>query len=159
MDPEGSFDGLEIVEQSALDHFMAVLQNAQKIAVEAEKNQPRKRRKSQKHDGKSKRTLQRRRKCKKDLAEKGFLSVFEFKEHVDKAKKKSCLEPLVANAPEGEQESEESTSKESDTEDLVPKRVFRRVGQVRRQVFLMHRVSWMRPVCNQRRGRGRNRSR
>jgi len=39
-DLEESDDGLEIVEQSALDHFNAVLQEAQKLAAKAEREKP-----------------------------------------------------------------------------------------------------------------------
>ena len=34
---EETFDGLEIVKQSALDHFNAILQKAQNLAEEAER--------------------------------------------------------------------------------------------------------------------------
>jgi hypothetical protein len=34
------YDGPEIVEQTALDHFNAILQKAQRLAAEAEKEKP-----------------------------------------------------------------------------------------------------------------------
>jgi hypothetical protein len=52
-----SDDGLEIVEQVALDYFNSILQNAQKLAAEAEKQKPRKR--PRRYNGKSKRTMKR----------------------------------------------------------------------------------------------------
>ncbi|KAN0111274.1 hypothetical protein V8E52_008649 [Russula decolorans] len=64
------YNGLEIVEQSALDHFSAILQKAQRAAAEASRDQKRPRT----YDGKSKRTLKRRRKFQDDLAKKGYLS-------------------------------------------------------------------------------------
>src|SRR5260221_11395018 len=51
-------DCLEIVEQSALDHFSAVLQEAQRAAAKAEKENPQKCPK--RYDSTSKRTLKRR---------------------------------------------------------------------------------------------------
>lgn len=125
---EKQYDGLEIVEQSALDHFNSILQKAQKLAAKAEKNKSQKRPK--RYEGKSKRTLKRRKKCGEDLAKKGFLSVFEFMAVVkEKAQKKAHMEQLVARTMESEQVSEESAPEELDTEDLVSKCV----GQVRRR--------------------------
>jgi hypothetical protein len=127
---------LEIVEQSTLDHFNFVLQKAQELAAEAEKKKPRKHPK--RYNGKSKKTLKRRKKIKENLAKQGYLSVFEFMTHVEETvKKRECIKQLVARAAEGEQESEESapeSASELDTEDLVSKRV----GQVRRKELLMH---------------------
>jgi hypothetical protein len=132
-DLEESDDGLEIVEQSALDHFNAVLQEAQKLAAKAEREKPQMRPK--RYTGKSKRTLKRCRKCREDLAEQGYFSVFEFMEHVkEKAKEKKHIEQLVERAAEHEQELEESAPEELDTECLV----FKCVGQVRHRKLLMH---------------------
>ncbi len=39
-DLEEPYDDIEIVEQTALDHFNAVLMKAQRLAVKAEKNNP-----------------------------------------------------------------------------------------------------------------------
>ena len=149
MDPMESFDCLEIIEQSALNHFTAVLQEVQRIAAEAVKNQPQKRPK--KYDGKLARTLKRRKKHKEDLAKQGFFSVFEFIAQVDnKAKKKAHLEQLVAKALEGEQELEESEQEseesvqvleesmheELDTRALISKCM----GQMHYQVVLIYCV-------------------
>ena len=65
---EKQYDGLEIVEQSALDHFNSILQKAQKLAAKAEKNKSQKRPK--RYEGKSKRTLKRRKKCGEDLQQR-----------------------------------------------------------------------------------------
>ena len=50
----------EIVEQSALDHFSAILQKAQRLAAEAERQNLRKRKR---YDGTSKSTQKRHRKA------------------------------------------------------------------------------------------------
>jgi len=52
---EEPYYGLEIMEQSELDHFNAVLQKAQKLAAKAERENPQKC--PRKYNGKSKRTL------------------------------------------------------------------------------------------------------
>lgn len=135
MDIDGPYDGLEIVEQSALDHFNAILQKAQSVAAEAEREKPRKR--PRRYEGKSKRTLKRREKCREELAKQGYLSVFDFMAHVkETAEKKAHLEHLVAMTLESEQvsDSEESGLEELDTEALVSKHV----DQVRRRDLLMH---------------------
>lgn len=94
------------------------MKNAQRLAAQAEKENPRKRPK--RYDGKSKRTLKRCKKCQEDLAKQGYLPVFEFMAHMkEMAKKKAHVEQLVASATEHGQESEESTPEELDTEDLV----------------------------------------
>ena len=93
-DLEQAYDSLEIVKQTALDHFNAILQNAQRLAVEAKKDKSQKC--QRKYNGKLSRTLLQRKKHQEDLAHKGFLSVSEFMAHVDdQAKKKACLGELV----------------------------------------------------------------
>ena len=123
-DSEEPCHGLEIVEQSELDHFSAVLQKAQELAAEAERKKTGKR--PRHYDGKSKRTLKRHKKKQEALAAQGYLSVFDFMAHVEeKAKKKKRLEQLVTRALESKQVSKESAP--LDTEALVSKHV----GQVR----------------------------
>jgi hypothetical protein len=137
-DLEESYDGLEIVEQSALDHFNAVLLKAQRTAAKAEKEKPRKR--PRQYDGKSKRTLKRHKKYREDLAKQGYLSVFEFVEHVNQRdKKRAHIEQLAAKAIECEQESEseESVPQELDTKESSEDLVFECVGQVRCKEVLM----------------------
>ncbi|KAH8977613.1 hypothetical protein EDB86DRAFT_3249651 [Lactarius hatsudake] len=70
----------EISGQSELDHFSMVLQHAQQIAIELEKEKERSRkRKTPRHyTGNSLKTSYRRKKTKVQLAEKGFLGVFEY---------------------------------------------------------------------------------
>ena len=73
-------DGPEITEQSELDHFSAILQHAQKLAIqlEKEKEKSRKRKTPRHYTGNSLKTSYRRKKAKLQLAEKGFLGVFEY---------------------------------------------------------------------------------
>jgi hypothetical protein len=114
------------------------LQQAQRIAAEAEKKKSQKRRR--KYDGKSEKTQKRHKKCREVLAKQGYLSVFEFIAHMKElAKKKEDLEQLTAATLEDAEESEESEpeeldTKESDTDTLVSKHV----SQVRRRDLLMH---------------------
>ncbi len=114
-------DCLEIVEQSALDHFSAVLQEAQRAAAKAEKENPRKRPK--RYDSTSKRTLKQRKQFQEDQDKKGFHTLFEFMAHMEKAKKKADMEKLVASvsAIEIEESESEESAPEPGTEDLVSK--------------------------------------
>jgi hypothetical protein len=57
---EEPYTDLEIVKQSALDHFNSILLKAQKLAAEAERRNPWKRPK--RYDGKSKKTLKQQKK-------------------------------------------------------------------------------------------------
>ncbi|KAF8266886.1 hypothetical protein EI94DRAFT_1701400 [Lactarius quietus] len=70
----------DIVEESELDHFSAVLQRAQQIAIqlEKEKQHSRKRKTPKQYKGNSLKTISRHKRTKLQLAEKGFLGVFEF---------------------------------------------------------------------------------
>jgi hypothetical protein len=122
-DLEDPCHGLEIVEQSALDHFHAVLQKAQRLAAEAENVEPGKHKR--KRDGKSERTLRRHTKRREDLAKQGYLSVFDFIAHVKEKRK----------TPESKQVSDKRAPEmvASDSETLVSKLV----NQVRCRNFLM----------------------
>jgi hypothetical protein len=66
----------EILEQSALDSFTAILQKAQRIATEAEKKNFRKRAKT--YDGKSERSQRRHKKCQKDFEKQGYPSMLKY---------------------------------------------------------------------------------
>lgn len=70
----------EIVEQSELDHFSAVLRCAQQIAIQLDKDKDksRKRKIPRQYKGNSLKTISRRKRAKLQLAEKGFLGIFEF---------------------------------------------------------------------------------
>jgi hypothetical protein len=128
-DFEEPYNGLEIVEQSELDHFNAILQEAQRLAAKAEKDKPRKRPKI--YYGNSKRTLKRQKNYQEDLAKQGQLSLFGYMAHMEnKVKERAHLERLVARTLESEQVSD----LESEAEALVSERV----NQVRRRELLMH---------------------
>jgi hypothetical protein len=76
-----SDDDPGVVEQSELDHFNAILQKAQYLAAEAERQKkPQKRPKT--YNGNSKRTRRRHKKQQKDLAKQGYLPVFDFIAHI-----------------------------------------------------------------------------
>jgi hypothetical protein len=120
-------DDLEIVEQSALDHFSDILQKAQCLATQAERERPRKC--AKRYDGKSKRTLKRHKQHKEDLAKQGFLSVFEFLAYKMEKKRERAPETAVEMVTESEHTSESTLEDlELDTEALNV--VFEHMGQV-----------------------------
>jgi hypothetical protein len=97
-----SDDDLEIVEQSALDRFSAILQKAQKTAAEAERQKKSKKR-PKTYDGNSDRTKRRNTKKGKDHEKNGYLSVFGYMAYI-KAKNGASRESTSAPL-----EMEEST--------------------------------------------------
>jgi hypothetical protein len=56
-------DGLEIVEISALDHFNAILKEAQRVAAKVEKEKAQNRKRPARYSSNSKRTLKHHKKC------------------------------------------------------------------------------------------------
>jgi 5-methylcytosine-specific restriction endonuclease McrA len=80
MGDTSSESSVEVVEETALEHFSAILQQAQQLAMKAEKDQHASRKRPVYYTGKSKRTEYRRKKARRDLATKGFLSLQEFAE-------------------------------------------------------------------------------
>jgi hypothetical protein len=134
IDIEEPYEGLEIVEQSALDHFNAILQKAQGLAALAQGEKEKTRKRPRRYSGRSKKTLKQHKKQKEDLQKKGFHSMFEYIAlKKDEAEKKARMEQLALGAIEIE-ESEESEPEELGTEDSVSERV----GQVCRWKFLTH---------------------
>ena len=124
-------DRSEIIEQSELDHFSAVLQCAQQIAsqLEKEKDKSRKRKTPKQYRGNSLKTLSRRKRAKLQLAEKGFLGVFEFLN----LQKQTELEQLSTGAtnnltrtqsakqdPVREEEEEDSPDEDGVKADMTP---------------------------------------
>jgi hypothetical protein len=87
-------DGLEIVEISALDHFNAILKEAQRVAAKAEKEKAQNRKRPVRYSGNSKRMLKCCKNCREDLAKQGYLSVFNFITHV-KAKTAAKVDNLA----------------------------------------------------------------
>ena len=135
MDLKEQYNGLEIAEQFALDHFNAILKEAQRAIAEADKKNPQKC--PRKYKGNSKRTLKWHRKNQENLSKQGYLSVFDFMAYVKKTtEKRSHLEQLVARASESEQviELKESAPEELDTEGLVSEHM----DQVHCRDLLMH---------------------
>jgi hypothetical protein len=77
---EEPYDGLEIIEQSALDHFNSILHKAQRAAAQAEKEKPQKC--PRRYNGKSARTLKRHKKCQEDLVKKGYFPVLRLSSYL-----------------------------------------------------------------------------
>ena len=73
-------DGPDITKQSDLDRFSAVLQCAQQVAIwlEKEKLESRKWKTPRQYTGNSLRMLQRHKKSRLQLAEKGYHGVFDY---------------------------------------------------------------------------------
>jgi hypothetical protein len=78
----------DITEESALDKFNMILQKARRVSEQAEKERRKTCKQPRTYHGKSERTLKRCKQFKDNLAQKGFLSVFDF---IAFTKKKTCL--------------------------------------------------------------------
>jgi hypothetical protein len=85
--PDANLDELECCgdsdasidcEDTALRHFNAVLQQAQQVAIQAQRDKDAARKRPRRYDKKSKSTLYRQKKAREDLASKGFLPLDEF---------------------------------------------------------------------------------
>jgi hypothetical protein len=92
---QDSCDGPEITEQSKRDHFVAVLQEAQRVAVETQREKDKQRTRPKAYTGKSKRTLSRYKKDQVDLMKQGYLPVFDFIAHIKEKNKFKGLFRLV----------------------------------------------------------------
>ncbi|KAH9019297.1 hypothetical protein EDB83DRAFT_162376 [Lactarius deliciosus] len=90
-------DGPEIAKQSELEHFSAVLRHAQQVAIQLEKEREisRKRKTPRQYTGNSQKTLYRRKKTKLQLAEKGFLGIFEYLDHHSQRANNGATSPGV----------------------------------------------------------------
>ena len=110
-------DGPEIAEQLELEHFSAVLQHAQQIAIqlEKEKEMSRKCKTPRHYTGKSLKASYQHKRARLQLAEKGFLGVFKYiglQKHT-RAQKVSngasdlTQEPSAKEGPVPEEEEEE----------------------------------------------------
>jgi hypothetical protein len=72
-------DGLDLVEDTALQTFASTLQEAQRLAIQLEREKESQKRNTPKtYLGNSKRTLYRREKARKALASQGFLDIGSF---------------------------------------------------------------------------------
>ena len=114
---EEQCNGPEITEQSALNCFNSTLQNALECATKAEHGNPRKR--PTRYDGKSKRTLKRRKKHQEDLAKQGYLSVFKFTAYVKEKNKTIHMDQLVEKPLESKQVMEENAIEVLDSEESI----------------------------------------
>ena len=143
---EDPCSGLEIVEQSKLDHFNAILKEAQRVAVKAEREKSRKRPKT--YDGKSKRTLKRHKKHREDLARQGYLPVFDFIARMkEMSNQRTWMEQMAATALESEDSEEAEVAEDvpnleksaSDEFEVVDLTMSDSEHQVRCRNSLMHR--------------------
>src|SRR6266702_3905761 len=124
-------DGPEIAEQSELEHFSAVLQHAQQIAIqlEKEKERSRKRKTPRRYTGKSLKTSYWHKRARLQLAEKGFLGVFEYislQKHARAQKASNGASDLTQEpsakegpVPEEEEEEEEGPVPEEEEEESL----------------------------------------
>jgi hypothetical protein len=122
-DSEEPCDELEIIEQSALDHFSATLRKAQYLSAQAEREKPQKC--PRWYDGKSKRTLRRHKRHKADLAKQGYVSVFEFLAHKTQRDKERAL-GIVAESNQASESTPEDLELDTEESSLV----FKHMGQV-----------------------------
>jgi hypothetical protein len=68
----------DIIEESELDWFNAILQKAQQVSAQKERERRQTCKQPRTYSGKSERTLKRHKQFKENLEKKGFLSVFDF---------------------------------------------------------------------------------
>ena len=89
-------DGPEIIELSKLDHFVSVLQEAQRVAVEAQREKDKQRTRPKTYTRKSRTSSWRYKKHQDDLMKQGYLPVFDFISHVKKKNKHKAPPKLLA---------------------------------------------------------------
>ncbi|KAH9014045.1 hypothetical protein EDB85DRAFT_2157659 [Lactarius pseudohatsudake] len=102
VDPDDLSDGSDdLVEQTALQRFASALQEAQKVAIQLERDQAHQRRKTSKtYRGNSRTTFFRREKARKVLASEGFLDIRSFmvlKEKEREERKRSSDTPVITD--------------------------------------------------------------
>ncbi|KAH9017519.1 hypothetical protein EDB84DRAFT_1442767 [Lactarius hengduanensis] len=102
VDPDDLSDGSDdLVEQTALQRFASALQEAQKVAIQLERDQAHQRRKTSKtYRGNSRTTLFHREKARKVLASEGFLDIRSFmvlKEKEREERKRSSDTPAITD--------------------------------------------------------------
>jgi hypothetical protein len=121
----------DIIEESALDRFNAILQKAQQVAAQAERERRKTCKRPRTYNGKSERTLKRRKQSKDNLKQKGFLSVFDFitftkkKAHPPESEQARCtavngdeIPPNQALEEEEEEEEEEGNDDEDEGDQM-----------------------------------------
>ncbi|KAH8987499.1 hypothetical protein EDB86DRAFT_3082231 [Lactarius hatsudake] len=122
-DPDDLSDGSDdLIEQTALQRFASALQEAQKVAVQLERDHTHQKRKTPKmYRGNSRMTLYCREKARKVLASEGFLDIKSFmvlKEKEQEERRRLSDTPAIANrmTSGGSMVSEED---EGDDNDIV----------------------------------------
>ena len=112
---DNASDTPEIVELSEIEHFTAVLQYAQRLAVEAER--AKKRTQATHPPGKSERTMRRHKRAQRMLAEKGFLSLPEFVRRTsERENQKAKINAMVAAAMAQQNTSTQPVEEEEEAE-------------------------------------------
>ena len=161
----------EIIEESALDHFNAILQKAQQISAQAERERRKSCKRPSTYSGKSKRTLKQHKQFKDNLEWKGFLSVFNFiaftkkKKHPLESEQAQCtavdsdkIQTDQALKEEGEEVEVEEVEEEVEEEkEDVGGWTFQWMNKVHRITLLRCTDWWGRNLANsQRRGWGKH---
>ena len=89
-------DGPEIIEQSKFGHFVSVLQEAQRVAVEAQREKDKQSTRPKTYTRKSRTSSWRYKKHQDDLMKQGYFPVFDFISHVKKKNKHKAPPKLLA---------------------------------------------------------------
>ncbi len=116
----------DIIEESALVWFNAILKKAQQVSAQAERERRKTCKWPRTYNSKSKRTLKRHKQFKDNLEQKGFLSVFNFiaftkkKMHPPESEQAQCTAVDSDKIPTNqtlEEEEEEEEEEDNDDED------------------------------------------
>jgi hypothetical protein len=118
----------DILKESALVQFNTILQKAQQVAAQAERERRKICKQLRTYSGKSKRMLKWQKQLKDNLEQKGFLSVFDFitfikkKNHPPESKQAQStavdsIEIQTDQALQKEEEEEEEEEDDNDDED------------------------------------------
>src|SRR6266853_152132 len=112
----------DIIEESALDQFNTILQKAQQVSAQAERERRKTCKQPRTYNGKSERMLKWHKQFKDNLEKKGFLSVFNFitftkkKTHLPESKQAQCTavdsDKIPTNQALEEEEEEEKEEEE-----------------------------------------------
>ena len=104
-----------INKESQLRQFCAVLQQAQQAALEHARESSKIQKRPMQHRGDSIRTFYRHKRTRVELAKKGFLGIFEFKDYQDERKSRQNLEEEEHSVTTDlEQDEEEEPSENED---------------------------------------------
>ncbi len=112
-----------IIEESALDQFNTILQKAQQVSIQAERERRKTCKRLRTYTGKSEITLKWHKQFKDNLEKKGFLSVFNFitfikkKTHPPESKQAQCTAVDSDKIPTNQALEEEEEEKEEEGND------------------------------------------